>query len=117
MQPLPLLYREVALHLKLDGNVLESIEAYIEGLKAALPYRSGVFDALSEAKILPGNSSGDCGVSGDRATNETESLTSAQAKSATIAMRRICNFHAFFGLDLKVMELMRAHFIDLADSQ
>lgn len=114
MQPLPLLYKEIALHLKLDGNVVESIEAYIEGLKAALPYRSGVFDALSEVKILPGNSSG---VSGDRVTNETEPLNESQVTSARDAMRRICNFHAFFGLDLKVMGLMRTHFTDLADSQ
>lgn len=112
MQPLPLLFKEVALHLKLDGNVLESIEAYIEGLKAALPYRSAVFDALSEAKILPENSGG---VSGGRVSNKTESLKESQVTSARDAMRRICNFHAFFGLDLKIMGLMRAHFTDMAN--
>jgi len=113
-QPLPLLFKDVTLSLHLDGDVLQSIEAYIEGLKTALPYRHrGAFDALSEVKILPGNSSG---VSGDRVTNETESLTESQVTSARFAMHRICFFHGFFGLDMKVVELMHAHFAGMADS-
>ena len=70
MQPLPLLFKEVTLYLKLDGNVLQSIEAYVEGLKIALPCKhGGVFDALSEVKVL---SQLNTSVSGDPADSHSE---------------------------------------------
>ena len=114
MQPLPVLFKEVTLHLKLDGNVVQSMEAYVDGLKIALPYkRGGVFDALSEVEILPESNTG---VSGDPADSPAEPWMEMQAELARFHLRRICNVHAFFGLDLKVMKVMLAHFTNMVNS-
>jgi len=114
----PLLFEEVTLSLKLDGNILQSIQAFDEGCKTAahpLPYRHGnVFDNLSVIRILPEDSI-NSGVSGDLG-NEAESLTKAQAERARDDMWKIFIFHRIVGLDLKVMKLMANHFTDVVRS-
>lgn len=122
IQPLPLLFEEVRLSLHLDGNVLKSIESYLEGLKIAhpsLPFECGEgFDALAEIRTLPKDSSRGNG-SGGLTINkpESEPLTEKQAKSAKFGMHLLCHFHAITGLDRKVVELMLAYFKGMVNSR
>ncbi|KAM0703469.1 hypothetical protein Q7P35_009408 [Cladosporium inversicolor] len=119
MQPLLFLFKEATLSLHLDGNVLKSIESYIEGLKTAhpgLPYERGeILDALAEVRILTKDGTRNSGSVSLTNGTESESLTEGQAKSAKFGMRLLCHVHAIMGLDRKVVELMLAYFNDLVN--
>jgi len=109
----PLLFTEVVLCLKLDSNILPSVEAY--GQAARFQYRCsyGVIpSAFSKVMILHKSSSSVC----DDSTSKSKSMTKAQAKLARGSLRRMSDAYDLYEPDLRVMRLLVGHLTEMVDN-
>jgi hypothetical protein len=107
----PPLYQEVTLYLKLDGNILQSIEAYRIAISKRYPI-GDLTSAFPVVKILPNDSSS---VHADL-VNETSAITIFQAKLARGAIRRMYESGQDYRPELRVKEPMCAHFTNMIDN-
>ena len=103
----PLLYQEVTLYLKLDGNILQSIEAY----RLAISSKDAFTTAFLVVKILPNDSSS---VSATL-VNENSAITKTQAKLARGAICRMYESAWKCRPELRIKELLCARFTDMID--